>query len=197
MNQLDGTDLAALHTAIVSASATAFPGVHFEFYRGDRVNLPFGDGAPGNDPLAYVLLELREFDVGDTVDPGTEQQAMLARFEAEVVMKTLPTDARLSVRILGAAFAAFLRKQSRFSPSTVLQGPALVHACHKDDFAPELDQYEVWRVEWMQEVWFGTGLVWTDAWGFTAQPAQVLIGYSPIVGTPYEAAYTNMDGTPR
>jgi hypothetical protein len=182
-----------MHQAIVSAASAAFPGVHFEFYRADRVNLPFGDGTTA--PTAYVLMELREFDVGESIDPGTEQQAMMARFEAEVVMKTLPTDARLGVRILAAAFAAFLRKTLRWPG--VLNGPIMVHAVHKDDFSPELDQYEVWRVEWMQEVWLGVGTPWTDAFNYPDVPHQVLLGFVPVVGIPNEPDYINMDGSPR
>ena len=189
MSILSGTDLAALHTAIVSVSAAAFPGVHFEFYREDRVNLPFGDGAVGNDPRAYVLLELDEFEPGDT-DPGTEQQAMVAKFCANVVMKTLPVDARLAVRILAASFAAFLRKQSRFGAPNP-QGSAEVVGCYKDDFNPDLDKYEVWRVDWVQTVWLGTGDIWLPEPGATP-PDQVFFSYAPLIGTPHETDYQEL-----
>lgn len=191
MSILNGTDLAALHTAIVSVSAAAFPGVHFEFYREDRVNLPFGDGAVGNDPRAYVLLELDEFEPGDAIDPGTEQLAMMAKFSANVVMKTLPVDARLAVRVLAASFGAFLRKQSRFNPASVLQGSAEVLGVFKDDFNPELDKYEVWRVDWVQNVWLGTGDIWLPEPGATP-PDQVFFSYVPLIGTPHEADYQEL-----
>lgn len=188
MSVLNGTDLAALHAAILSAAAAAFPGVHFEFYRDDRTNLPFGDGAAGNDPRAYVLMELDEFEPSDAVDPGTEQLAMMAKFSANVIMKTLPVDARLSVRVLAAAFAAFLRKQSRFSPSTVLQGSTEVVGCYKDDFNQELDKYEVWRVDWVQNVWLGIGDVWLPEPGATP-PDQVFFSFAPLIGASHETDY--------
>lgn len=191
MDRLSGTNLAALHEAIVEVSATAFPGVHFEFYREDRKNMPMGTGLAGADPKAYVLMELAEFDAGD-MDPGTEQQAMVARFEANIVMKALRTDAKVQVRALAGAFAAFLRRQSRFKPEDVLQGAARVVGCYKDDFSPELDQFEVWRVEWTQDVWFGDA---TEP--APPIPTQVLFSYVPIVGIPYEPEYMDITGAPR
>lgn len=221
MNRLNGTDLAALHQAITTVSAAAFPGVHFEFYREDRVNLPMGTGLPGADPKAYALLELAEMDAAD-MDPGTDQQAVVARFEAQIVMKALRADAKVEIRSLAGSFAAFLRKQSRFNPSQVLQGSARVVGCYKDDFSPELDQFEVWRVEWTQEIWLGSGVsVWTKPAApgglpelmpatnatdlspalaaipaLDAVPSQQLFSYVPMVGIPHEPDYTEMDAAP-
>lgn len=191
MDRLQGTDLAALHQAIVEVSAAAFPGVHFEFYREDRVNLPLGSGASGQPPKAYALLELSEFDAGD-FDPGTEQQAMVARFEANFVVKSLQADAKLVVRALAASFAAFLRKQCRFRPDLVLQGHAKVVGCYKDDFSPELDQFEVWRVEWLQDVWLGQGTPWMPDPNITPATLQVFAAFVPLTGPAYVDEYLNV-----
>lgn len=196
MDRNDGTDLAALHQAIVDVSAAAFPGVHFEFYREDRVNMPFGDGVGANPPRAYVLMDLPEFETSDTPDPGTEQQAMLAKFTAEVVIKSLQADSRLRARILAAQFAAFLRKQLRFQPADVLQGAIQVTGCYKDDFSPELDQFEVFRVDWQQVVWLGDG-VWGPDPDMPTTPGQPLFSFVPLIGAPYEAEYQNASGEPR
>ena len=142
-----GTDLAAMHQAITTALAAAFTGVHVEFYREDRKNLPMGDGVGASPPKAYVLLQLSELDAAEH-DPGTEQQAMVARFEAEIVTRALLPQAKLEARILAGSMAAFLRKQSRWLG--VLNGAIQVVGCYRDAFSPELDQYEVWRVEWTQ-----------------------------------------------
>lgn len=190
MDVTDGTDLAAMHTAIVTASAAAFNGVHFEFYREDRKNLPFGAGGTGQDPTAYVLLDLTGMDAaGD--DPGTEQQAMEARFEAEVVVKSLQANSKTLVRVLAANYAAFLRRQLRWPG--VLNGPIQVTGAYKDDFEPELDKYEVWRVEWTQTVFLGAGVPWTppagDVQADAANITTPLFSYVPLVGIPYEAEY--------
>lgn len=158
MDLNDGTDLAALHAGIADTLAAAFPGVHVEFYREDRKNMPWGDGSAPDKPTAYALLQLAEMDAGED-DPGTEQQPVLARFECELVTKSLLPDAKLQARILAGSVAAFLRKQSRWPGA--LNGAMRVVGCYRDDFSPELDQFEVWRVEWVQELWLGAG-VWKN-----------------------------------
>lgn len=189
VDRLTGTDLAALHQAIVATSAAAFPGVHFEFYRQDRKNLPFGTGAAGQPPKAYALLELAEMDASDN-DPGTDQQAVAARFEAEIVIKSLQDNARLLIRALAGSYAAFLRKQMRWPG--VLNGAIRVVGCYKDDFSPELDQYEVWRVEWTQDVWLGD-----VSEVLPPIPTQVLYSFVPLIGVPYETEYRDITGVPR
>lgn len=201
---LTGTDLAAMHAAIVSTSAAAFPGVHFEFYRADRKNLPLGSGATGQPPRAYCLMDLAEMDASDT-DPGTTQQSVGARFEAEFIIKALQPDARLLIRALAGSFAAFLRRQMRWPG--VVNGPIQVTGCYKDDFAPELDQFEVWRVEWTQDVWLGAGVAQyiipatQTASGnpelvpgmpaLTTRPADTLASYVPLIGAAYANEYTD------
>lgn len=181
MDILKGTDLAALHAAIVDTSAAAFHGVHFEFYRVDRKSLPFGDGVGTNPPRAYCLFDLTEMDVAD-FDPGTEQQAVTAKFDAEIIVRSLQVDARLLVRQLAGSYAAFLRRQLRWPG--VLNGPIKLTGCYKDDFAPELDQFEVWRVEWMQDVWLGD--VSEPA---VAIPTQPLLSFVPLVGPAHPDEY--------
>lgn len=192
MDVNDGTDLGALHQAITDGLAGQFPGVHVEFYREDRKNLPTGDGIGDNPPRAYVLLDLDEMDRGDAQDPGTEQQPLVARFQAEVIVRSVKDQhgAKVQVRILAGSIAAFLRSRSRWPG--VLNGPARVVGCYRDDFSPELDQFEVWRVEWVQEVWLGAGV-----WKTTGTTPQPLFSYVPLVGTTNEAAYMNADGSPR
>ena len=199
MNVLDGTDLDAMHAAIVTTSAAAFPGVHFEFYRVDRRNLPFGDGLAGHSPRAYCLLDLAEMDASE-FDPGTTQQAVTARFEAEFIIKSLQDDSRLLIRTLAGSFAAFLRRQVRWPG--VVNGGIKVTGCYKDDFNPELDQFEVWRVEWMQDVWLGAGVDLhvfpadqTDSGnpeivpGMPALTARPMWSFVPLVGLPYADEY--------
>ena len=197
VDRLTGTDLAAMHQAIVETSAAAFPGVHFEFYRQDRKNLPFGTGAADQPPKAYALLELSEMEPGDS-DPGTEQQAVAVRFEAEIVIKSLQDNARLLIRVLAGSYAAFLRRQLRWPG--VLNGPIRAVGCYKDDFSPELDQFEVWRVEWTQDVWLGAGVPWVPPAGdieLAEVPQQVLYSFVPLVGVPYEPEYRDIAGVPR
>jgi hypothetical protein len=193
MDVNDGTDLAAMHQAITQTMAAAFPGVHVEFYRdedpeGRRV-LPLGDGVGANPPKAYVLLELSEMERGDSADPGTEQQPLMARFEAEVIVKSLQADAKVKVRVLAGSIAAYLRSRSRWPG--VLNGSMRVTGCYKDDFSPDLDKFQVWRVEWVQEIWLGAGV-----WKETGTTPHALYSYVPLVGPGHEADYKPLEDVP-
>lgn len=181
MNHQDGTDIAALHSAITTASAAAFPGVHFEFYREDRDQLP-AMGGPG-EPTACCLLELVEMDPGDS-DPGTEQVDVLAKFEAQFVIGFRTPNAKVAIRALAARYAAHLRRQGRWPG--VISGPMNAIQCFKDDFSPELDKYEVWTVSWVQVLRLGVG-VWTNE-GIT--PAIILASFVPAIGLGNEGEYT-------
>jgi hypothetical protein len=185
---LAGTDLAELHAAIVETSATAFAGIAFEFYRDDRSKLPPMGGS--GQPTAVCLLELSELEAAE-FDPGTEQQALAARFEAQFCIPFTTPSPKVAIRALAGSYAAFLRKQTRWPD--VLNGPIKVTGCYKDDFSPELDQYEVWRVEWTQDIWLGEGTPWLPG---PARPEQVLASFVPNVGSSHEPDYVDVTGAP-
>jgi hypothetical protein len=183
MNANTEVELGALHDAIVRDIQTAFPDLAtVEFYRDDRKNLP----APA------CLLDLVEFEPSPEDDPGTEQLAVLAKFEASLVLGFRTDKAKLSARKLAAAFAAWLRLRRWSHPTEAGKklptGPAVVTGCFKDDFSPELDQFEVWTVEWSQIVHLGN-TVWTDE-GTT--PTTVMAGFSPRIGAGEESEYTQV-----
>lgn len=167
------TTLDAVHDGIVATLQAQFPDVHVEAYRLDRKNLP----------LPSCLIELTEMDLAD-LDPGTDQLAVAARFEAKLVIgfRQGIKNPKREIRKLAAAVAAFVRLQRWGCPI----GPANVIGAYPDDFEPELDQYEVWRVEWQQIIHLGD-TIWTDT-GTT--PTQVLAGVSPAIGPANVSAYT-------
>lgn len=181
MNANTEIDLDELHDAIVAAIAAAFPQFQtVEAYREetDRQTLP----APA------CLIELTELEAAPEVDPGTGQLAMLARFEARVVIGFRTLAAKRAIRKLAGALAAFIRLQRWGLPVA----PAEVTGAYVDNFSPELDQYEVWRVEWEQVIHFGTAVKWDE--GLT--PTQVLVSWVPRVGIPYEGDYLPVTAPP-
>lgn len=184
MDHQDGTDMQALHTSIASASAAAFIGVHFEFYREDRDELP-AMGKPGQ-PTACCMLELTELDPVET-DPGTEQVDVMARFEAQFIIGFRTPNAKVSIRTLAGSYAAYLRKRSRWPG--VVNGRIENIRCFKDDFSPELDQYEVWTVEWTQVLRLGEG-VWKES-GTT--PSDPLYSFVPLVGSGNADEYVGLE----
>lgn len=163
MNANTEVDLAELHAAIVADIKSAFPALEtVEFYREDRKTMP----------KPACLLNISELEPLEDEDPGTEQLAVLAHFEAELVIGFRTPEAKQSICLLAAAFAAWLRKRrwTNYKGNTpkLPTGAAMVSGAYQDDFKiagrdseKGLEQYEVWRVEWLQVIHLGRG-VWND-----------------------------------
>lgn len=177
--------LADFHTAVVSDIHAAFPGLAtVQFYReeDDRKPLAAAD-------LPACLLQVTEFETVPEEDGGTGQLTVQMRCDARLVLSFKTPAAKLEIRTLAANFAAWLRKRRFVDPNNAARklptGPAEVIGGYTDDFSPELDQFEVWRVEWMQTADLGA-TVWTPG---DAQPQTVLASFSPAVGAPNVGAY--------
>lgn len=166
MNANTNIDLGVLHDAIVADIKAQFPQlVTVEFYREDRQELP----------KPACLLELTELEAEPDDDPGTEQLAVMAKFEAELVIGWRDIDgvkAKQSIRVLAAALSAWLRMRRWANPANpdkkLPTGEAQVIGAYRDDFSimgrqrdEGLLQVEVWRVEWQQRIHLGN-TVWTD-----------------------------------
>lgn len=172
-------DLGELHQAIEAAIRAQFPSLKLvEFYREEEERRP-----PTDAQLPACLLEMSEMNPTPDIDPGTEQLAVSARFEARLVIGFRTPKAKLEIRKLAAAFAVFLRLNrwpSITAPGeTIPTGPAEVITIMPDDFSPELDRFEVWRVEWQQPLHLGDG-IWNDD-GLT--PDAPLYSWTPNIGT--------------
>ncbi|MBS3958287.1 MAG: hypothetical protein KGZ52_02650 [Xanthomonadaceae bacterium] len=178
-----GVDLKVLHEAIVSAIAAQFPALQtVEAYREETERTQL--------PTPACLVELFELDASAEDDPGTGQLALMARFEARLVLGYREVSAKIEVRRLAAALAQFvLRKRWGLGPGV---GPAEVIGCYPDDFDPRLDQYEVMRVEWQQLVRIGT-----DVWSGEGVPVEdVRYAWSPRIGPPFADEYRPLVGRP-
>ena len=173
MNANTDINLATLHQAIVADIQAAFPQfATVEFYREDRKGLP--------NPAC--LLEITEFENVDDEDPGTEQLAVMMKFEAELVISFRTPQAKQAIRLLAASMAAWLRKRRWVNPADPLRklptGEVQVIGAYQDDFRvmgaqrdQDLPQFEIWRVEWQQMAHLGAG-VWNEL-GET--PAEVFV----------------------
>lgn len=174
------TTLDSVHAGIVNAIKAKFPQLQtVEAYRLDRKTLPH----------PACLIELTEMEPAD-MDPGTEQLAVMARFEAKLVIgfRQGINNPKLEIRKLAAAFCAFVRLQRWGLPI----GPAEFIGAYPDDFDSELDQFEVWRVEWRQIIHLGES-VWAD-WNAGSPPSQVLYSWVPEIGQANESKYTHVVG---
>lgn len=178
MNANTEITLDAVHDAIVAAIRAQYPTLEtVSDYPDERVRVA----------TPACLVELADLEPGD-MDPGTGQQAVLARFQARIVIGFRETKAKRAVRAWSAAFIAFLRGQRWGLPV----GPARFVSAGPDEFSPELDQYEAWLIEWEQVLHLGE-TVWRDD---GLPPAQLYLGYSPRIGPPHEADYRPVDGLP-
>ncbi len=176
MNANTTTTLDAVHNGIIAAIQDQFPALRtVEACRLDRKNLP----------TPACLVELTEMEVETDSDPGTGQLAVMASFEALFVIgfRQGMQNPKLAVRKLAASFAAFARLQRWGCPI----GPAEVVSCVQDDFDPELDQYECWRVEWRQIIHLGA-TEWVDG-GVVPEP---VFSWSPKIGIGNETEYQSI-----
>jgi hypothetical protein len=165
-----------LYSGIVASIAAKFPDLHVEAEREDRDMKRL--------PVPCCLVDLTEMSEANDHDPGTGQQAVNATFTGQLIMgfrQDTGKNARKEVRKLAAALAAHVRLQRWGCPV----GPAYVVGAFPDDFDPDLDQFECWRVEWEQVVHLGE-TVWTND---GVQPTVVMLGQVPLVGTGHEADY--------
>lgn len=141
-------DLDALIDAILASIAAAFPVFEtVEAYREDRRSLP----APA------CLVQLVDLEPDPASDPGTEQLAVTARFEAQVVLGFRTDAVRRAAPKLAAALALHIQRKRWGLPVEA----ATVTAIEPDEFSPDLDQFEVWRIDWQQVVHIGES-VWNN-----------------------------------
>jgi len=169
------TTLAAVYDGIVEHIKAAFPAfAHVEAEREDRTK----------PPLPACLVELAELPGAPEDDPGTGQLAVMASFEAFVLVgfrQPSGKSAKREAAELAGQLAAFARLQ-RWGCDI---GPAEVAGAWKDDFTSDRDEYEVWRVEWQQIINLG-GSVWeSDA----TTPTDPMLGFAPLIGPGREDDY--------
>lgn len=176
-NANTNTTLDAVHEGIVQAIKAQYPDLKtVEAYRLDRQNLP----------TPACLIELTDMETGVDPDPGTEQLAVMARFEAKFVISFRQglKNPKLEVRKLAASFAHFARLQRWGCPI----GPADVLSISQDDFDPELDQFECWRVEWQQIIHLGDSI-----WNWSGETPTPVFSWAPNIGIPHEPEYKPFD----
>jgi hypothetical protein len=124
--------------------------------------------------LPAVLVDLEDMEAAPEADPGTEQLAVLTRWRARLILGFRTADVYRQIR-KGAGQLASLTHLNRWGQPV---GPARVTLVGPDPFDPDLDQYEVWVVEWEQlvhlgaSVWDGVGIV----------PQTVYLGLEPETG---------------
>jgi hypothetical protein len=171
-------DLQAMHDAIVAAITAQFPDFKtVEFYRDDE-----------SEQIATpaCLLEMTEVEPAPGDDAGTGQWPAHPRFDARIIMSARTPVARMEVRKAAVSFAAWLNLR-RFPG--IFTDPCQVIACEPDEFAPHLDRFQVWRIEWIMPAMFGD-----SAWRNDGTVPDAWYSFAPEIGVPHEADYLPLDG---
>ncbi|WP_253303090.1 MULTISPECIES: hypothetical protein [unclassified Wolbachia] len=114
-----------------------------------------------------LFVELVSLESGK--DPGTEELALKARFEARIVIDSTIENAAIIVRTLAAEVARVVNKNT-WNVENVSPGEFI--SAEIDGFRPELDAYLVWLVEWSHQLHLGKS-IWTEN---TIKPHTITIG---------------------
>jgi hypothetical protein len=170
-------DLDQLHQSILSKISTQFPDLQtVEDYSQSRLRF--------TTPACFV--ELTQLDAGDS-DPGTGQIQVAARFEAHLIISFRALDAKRAIRKLAGAFSVFLHNQRWGLPV----GPAQFVSASPDEITgrgtnpDQLDQYEVWSIEWEQQIHLGQS-VWA---GDSTLISEIYVGFDPEIGPDHQDDY--------
>lgn len=97
--------------------------------------------------LLFALVDMKP-----GVDTGTGKTAMACQFQAAILVDAERTRAPLQAAILAGQLAAALRGQ--YWDLDFVEAPTQVHA-RPDGSTPEMAQFCVWVVDWLQVVHFG------------------------------------------
>lgn len=186
-------DIAALHAAIKANLAAQFPQIlDVDYYVDERDELTA-------EQLPALFFEISEIQASPNHDPGSDQLAIMVRFEARLIWSfSQSLQARLNVRVLAANIAAWMHSVTRWpdpqNNDSALPGQAgkiQIIGVYPDDFNPSLDKYHVQRIEWQQLFWLGES-VWADLTSGTA-PSKVFASFAPDIGPANAGEYVQVN----
>ncbi len=130
-----------------------------------------------------VFIELASLEPGK--DPGTEELALRARFEARIVIDSTIESSPIIVRSLAGEVAKAVNKNT-WNMENISPGEFL--SAEPDAFKPELDAYLVWLVEWVHEVHLGDS-VWAES---SIIPSTIYVGFTPETGVANKHKYVKV-----
>ncbi|WP_264704363.1 hypothetical protein [Wolbachia endosymbiont (group B) of Apotomis betuletana] len=93
-----------------------------------------------------------------SLEPGKDELALKARFEARIVVDGTVEDSSVVVRTLASEVAKVVNKNT-WNVKNVSPGEFI--SAEVDEFRPELDAYLVWMVEWVHTIHVGRS-IWKE-----------------------------------
>lgn len=173
--------LDALHDAIEAQLQAAFPALKtVEFYRTLEDE---------TIPTPALVLEMDDAEPAPDMDHGSGQAPFLLRFKARLILQCRTAAHAREVRKLATAVATWLWNRRW---DGLRADACRVIACEPDEFAPVVDKFAVWSIEWVQLAYLGE-----TAWPNDGAVPVDLYAFAPEVGIPFEPAYIRGDGLPR
>ena len=172
-----GITIDDLHEIIISNLKSAFTNIiTVDDYNAPRKKLE----------VPALLIELEDLERFEE-QPGTAQLSMLCNFQARVILPFTSENVRREIRKLATSVAVYIEGQRWIEGC----GVASVTSISQDAFTPHQDQFEVWSIEWSQEIWLGEP-IWKNDGNI---PAEVLASWSPEIGPDNEPEYTPIEDT--
>lgn len=167
----DGLDLNLWHDSVISELKSISVLKTVDNYPREKKKI--------TTPAAF--LELTAITSRSDDNPNTEQLNATLEAEVRIICGYRTKNVKQVVRAL-AAQVAYTLDGERFGLPVQ---PARVGGCWPDEFDTELDQYEVWRVVFTQDVLLGQSVFDDDG----IVPESMYVGYSPDTGVPHEDDY--------
>jgi hypothetical protein len=128
-----------------------------------------------------IIVQISELEPDLEKDAHTGQFPCLVRLEARVVMGHRTPKVRREVAKAAGAIAAFVHN-NRLG---VAWGGATVLSVEPDEFAPQADNFDIWRIEWAHSADIGQSYFVDD--GVT--PREILSSWAPDIGPDNEGEY--------
>lgn len=140
------------------------------------------DQVPDELPVPALVLQITDLEPDLDSDASTGQFPCLVHIECHVIMGHRTPAVRRAVAQAAGAVAAFVHNERLEVP----WGPAQLIAVEPDEFAPQADRMDLWRLEWVHKADLGDSDIPTD--GVT--PTTVLWSHVPDVGPDHEGDYS-------
>jgi len=174
VNDVAPIDLDGLQDAILAAITTAFTTSGVCLFK----TVADYERMAGKIECPALFLDVVQVEPSD--DDGTGQLNAFIRYDAYIIYKMDSANYKRECRKTALAVAGLVNANRWGQPVS----PGKLLGCYKDTFEPQLDSYEVWRVEWHQEAYQGVSI-----WAVSTPPVtQVLLALSPAISIASEYA---------
>ncbi len=165
--------LDALHAAIEADLASRFPAFKtVGFYRDDESGIH-------SDARACAGNDRRRTRAGTGC--GDRAMARAPALRGRVILSKHAPAAKLETRKAATALATYVYLKRWPGCAT---DEAQVIACEPDEFAPNVERFEVWRVEWVHLAFLGES-VWTNEGNIP----EAFYSFAPDIGLAHKDDY--------